>query len=398
MESILDYEEVKCVSDNIIQKRINGSEPCPPTKVMEENPSLIGESISSEIRWATIIVPSCVAILIVILAFLAVCVFRKSIKTCIYSISSKNSPVYGGSSVIGHSLGRVNSTTPTHLQSMSRLFDVYVMYSKQETEFVHHTLSPTLESGSTSSYKLCLHQRDLPPSAPVDDTISAAIELSERVLIVLTNSFLQSEWSQTRNALFNSFPNDESHVDKLIILLLDDINEGFMQSCQDLHHFLQSSPVIRWGSPGYLSQLRFYLPEPALLTFQRNITLRSLGSTSLANFGKLPSASNNHTVLRSPTYTNSRQELSVYSNQCGSEHTYHSIQDPIYQTLETHNLSRGGNMVQILRPVFLHSPGLMLQSEPSRSSHLPTVIHSYTHSTSSGQQLLTSNSPSEYQV
>jgi hypothetical protein len=95
---------------------------------------------------------------------------------------------------------------------------------------------------------------------------------------------------------------------------------------------------------------------------------------------------------------------SVYNSR-GSEHTYHSIADHIYHTLEPSTLSGGAKFEPVGHRFDQHRPSppslspfnknldLVLRLEtPSTSPNLPAACHSYTHSTSSGQQLL---SPSE---
>jgi len=82
-------------------------------------------------------------------------------------------------------------------RSRIKLFDVYVCYCHEDEEFVDHTLAPTLEHGATS-YRLCLHQRDFPPSASVYDTVTVATESSARVLMVVSRAFLASEWAQVK--------------------------------------------------------------------------------------------------------------------------------------------------------------------------------------------------------
>ena len=44
----------------------------------------------------------------------------------------------------------------------------------------------------------------------------------------------------------------------------------------ELAQYIRTCPTIKWGAAGFLNKLRFFLPEPAFLTFQRNITLRTL--------------------------------------------------------------------------------------------------------------------------
>ena len=49
-----------------------------------------------------------------------------------------------------------------------------------------------------------------------------------------------------------------------------------MNKFPELKQYLKQCAFVRWGSAGFLNKLRFFLPEPAFLTFQRNVTLRTL--------------------------------------------------------------------------------------------------------------------------
>ena len=409
IKTIVDYENINCVSDNIIQKGDWGLEPCSSSSSKAITAVSNDESDSPKISLPTILVPACVAGIMLILGFLAVCVFRKAIKNWLYSKSI--APIYDSGmdpySTNGSSMGSGSVRN-------NKLFDVYVTYSAQESEFVHQTLAPTLENGS-GTYRLCLHRRDFPSSAPVFDTVSVAADSSERVLMVLTESYLQNEWPQTKGPLQNALFSNDAYKDKLVILLISDISNDKLYRHPELCHYLRTCPIVRWGAPGYLNQLRFFLPEPALLTFQRNITMRSLNPTPVIQKNKRQ-CSVEHIQCNNPTmYTPSGMDLSSVYNSRGSDHTYHSIPDHIYHTLEPstlgsdsfahskfdarcHHDSRRMPPPQSISP-FNKNLDLVLRLEtPSASPNLPTACHAYTHSTSSGQQLLSSPESEEYIV
>lgn len=411
IKTIVDYESINCVSDNIIQKGDWGLEPCSSSsRAITDNSGQKDET--PKLSLATILVPVCVAVVMLVLGFLAVCVFRKTIKNWLYSKST--APIYESGvdpySSNGSSMGSSSVRN-------NKLFDVYITYSGQESDFVHHTLAPTLENGS-GTYRLCLHRRDFPSSAPVFDTVSVAADSSERVLMVLTESYLQTEWPLTKGALHNVLFSNDSYKDKLVILLISDISNDLLYRHPDLCHYLRTCPIVRWGAPGYLNQLRFFLPEPALLTFQRNITLRSLHPPPVMQKNKRQcSIEHIHNNVNMPVYSPSGLDLSSVYNSRGSDHTYHSIPDHIYHTLEPSTLggsSFGQNKFESSRNChhnnssrmsppslspFNKNLDLVLRLEtPSTSPNLPPSCHSYTHSTSSGQQLLATNEAEEYIV
>jgi Leucine-rich repeat (LRR) protein len=412
IKTIVDYENINCVSDNIIQKGDWGLEPCSSsskaiTSTSDENAE------SPKLSLATILVPASVALVMVILGFLAVCVFRQTIKNWLYSKST--AAIYeNGVDPYSSSMG--GSSNGSSSVRNNKLFDVYVTYSAHEADFVHHTLAPTLENGS-GTYRLCLHRRDFPSSAPVFDTVSVAADSSERVLMVLTESYLQTEWPQTKGPLHNVLFSNDSYKDKLVILLISDISNDQLYRHPDLCHYLRTCPIVRWGAPGYLNQLRFFLPEPALMTFQRNITLRSQHPTPVMQKNKRQ-CSIEHIHTNAPIYTPSGVDFSSVYNSRGSDHTYHSIPDHIYHTLEPstllgnenkkfeQNKFESRNFHQQSRRMsppslspFGRNTDLVLRLEtPSTSPNLPAACHAYTHSTSSGQQLLATNETEEYIV
>merc|ERR1712172_241686 len=84
-------------------------------------------------------------------------------------------------------------------------------------------------------------------------------------------AFLSSQWTHVKAPLRNSI---QGHDNKIVFLLLDDLRPEDLDL--DLKHYLKVCASVRWGSPGFMNKLRFFLPEPAIQTFQRSVTLRTL--------------------------------------------------------------------------------------------------------------------------
>ena len=439
--SISDYDSVQCVSNNDLV--MGEGENCPSREIFssgKQNIPLLPESLNL----ATILVPALVAVVMLILGILAVCVFRQGIKNWLYNHGSvcNKSSIYGGSMEPSSDLS--SSGGDSSNCNANKLFDVYISYCAEDSEFVDTTLVPTLEHGghgqmlphgSSPTYRVCRQRRDFPTNADFEETVVVAAESSARVLVVMSKRYLNTEWQKFKRPLKRSVSNQPEG--KLIILFLDDI-----PTIDDIEltQYIRSCPTIKWGAAGFLSKLRFFLPEPAFLTFQRNITLRTLRSvpadrplqlipvgTELSEHlrkKKMPRLQP-HIGYGQPTIGYHSENPQIGYSSCHSDHTYHSISDDnhIYHTLEPSLVNQPNRIFQQqpfnpmlnmgvpkncqiinelnrtsspneanARAVFLNKNlDLVLKVDPPRNSLspvLPAICHSYTQSTSSGQQLL----------
>ena len=268
-----DSGSVQCVSGDLEARPVLEMTVCSGgsnnNALLRLNPNGDVETVSSSDGLPTfvpIVISCALAVIVILVLFLAACVFRKRIKDWLYN---KSSEIYESRCGSVHS---ANSTAYYSQQQQNRLFDVYISYSTKDSEFVDQSLAPTLEHGDTS-YKLCLHQRDFPPSASLYDTVSVATESSSRVLVVMSRAYLESEWDHVKIPLRNSLSRD---TNKLIFLVLEDLKDEDFRGHLELKQYLKQCASVRWGSHGFMNKLRFFLPEPAFLTFQRNVTLRTL--------------------------------------------------------------------------------------------------------------------------
>ncbi|KAF4520265.1 hypothetical protein B566_EDAN010732, partial [Ephemera danica] len=99
-------------------------------------------------------------------------------------------------------------------------FDAFVSYCAADRAWVMDKLVPTLEP-PLGQYTLCLHERDFRLGTYIMDNIMENIEKSRRVLFVLSNSFLDSEWCkwELRMATHRIF--ERSASDFLVLLELE---------------------------------------------------------------------------------------------------------------------------------------------------------------------------------
>ena len=305
-DKVVDRSKLKCVTDNFVNELmdnvVNDKGLCESQFISSNNKSLSEKNEAKKVMkkdLLPILVSTAIAIAVLVLGFLAVCVYKKKIKNWLYNKSteiyesSRSSSSTVSASCVVSSGTMAGDTHLIHSPATiypNKLFDVYITYSSKDSDFVDNTLAPTLEQGTgiaqshategnnSSKYRLCLHQRNFPPNASVYDTVSVASESSSRILVVLSYSYLETEWPDIKTPLRNALGGLSGAVNgRLIILLLEDISSNYADS--DLQFYLKTCPTIKWGSSGYLNKLHFFLPEPAFMTFQRSVTLRTLHHT-----------------------------------------------------------------------------------------------------------------------
>ncbi|XP_011440698.3 toll-like receptor 4 [Magallana gigas] len=85
------------------------------------------------------------------------------------------------------------STTTSH-KSYGKVYDydAFVSYADEEKDFVIQEMTSELEE--VSDLRLCLHERDFTPGKSIGENITKAICNSRKVLCVVTENFLCSQW------------------------------------------------------------------------------------------------------------------------------------------------------------------------------------------------------------
>lgn len=152
-----------------------------------------------------------------------------------------------------------------------KLYDAFVSYSVKDDDFVQQVLLPQLEH-EEPVYKLCLQHRDLPTASSIADTFPGVSQLCTKHLLVVSRSYLESEWTQIKFAL-----QDHSKW-RPVIVLLEELSTLDLAAAPEFNLLLKAGPVLRWTDNSFWNKLRFYLPD----TTRQSAYKRNLHSTGLA--------------------------------------------------------------------------------------------------------------------
>jgi Leucine-rich repeat (LRR) protein len=81
--------------------------------------------------------------------------------------------------------------------TMNKTYDVFISYAHEDANFVEELMVPNLEDQTSEfSYKCLVHVRDFIPGQPIAEQIIDAVDSSNRTLIVLSTSFVASDWAR----------------------------------------------------------------------------------------------------------------------------------------------------------------------------------------------------------
>ena len=144
--------------------------------------------------------------------------------------------------------------------SLNRVqYDVFVSYAHEnepDLNWVLNDLQPNLEEGP-EPFRLCIgHARDFTPGTPLLEAITEAIHNSRKTIIVLSPSYLDSEWCyfETQHAWLRLLNEGK---DVIILVLLKPIPDGKMTMW--LRQFLCKKGYLRWphDRPGQILFWRY---------------------------------------------------------------------------------------------------------------------------------------------
>lgn len=152
-----------------------------------------------------------------------------------------------------------------------RLYDGYMVYSILDDDFVSRVISPELEQ---SGYSLCLHYRDLQISSDnyLSETLLNAMEASKRLILVVSFSFLQNEWSKPnfKKAMKTTIESIGVPLrrHKVVFILTTDVSALNLDA--DLQSFFKICTVVLWGEKRFWEKMRFAMPDIANLQWNKS--------------------------------------------------------------------------------------------------------------------------------
>ncbi|XP_062589958.1 toll-like receptor 13 [Saccostrea cucullata] len=126
-----------------------------------------------------------------------------------------------------------------NLEGHHFLYDAFVAYNSKDRVWVISEMIPRLEK--RENLKLCLHDRDFEPGKFTVDNITDCIRNSRKILIILSNNFVQNHWCRFEILLAQSLYEDNALV---IVVVLEEILTKNMSN--SLHVLMKTTTFIEW--------------------------------------------------------------------------------------------------------------------------------------------------------
>ncbi|KAH9489307.1 hypothetical protein Btru_057056 [Bulinus truncatus] len=122
-------------------------------------------------------------------------------------------------------------------------YDAFVSYqsSPRDERFILQHLYPKLEK--ELQFRLCLHFRDFSPGEPIANNIISAVERSRRTIMILSPSYVASEWCRMEYQKAQHEMLRLKH--KIIPIILEDI-DGMPEMDANLKTIIDTVTYIKW--------------------------------------------------------------------------------------------------------------------------------------------------------
>ncbi|XP_014665738.1 PREDICTED: uncharacterized protein LOC106807798 [Priapulus caudatus] len=138
----------------------------------------------------------------------------------------------------------------------AKKYDAFISYHNSDEDIILREFVPQLEHGETP-YKLCVHNRDFLAGEFIAENIVYAVENSRRTIVLLTASFIDSEWCRYEfQAAHNQAISEK--VNRIILVVFEDIPKGKLD--KNLEAYIKTNTYIRYDDPMFWSKLRYALP------------------------------------------------------------------------------------------------------------------------------------------
>lgn len=139
----------------------------------------------------------------------------------------------------------------------NKYYDAFVSFDNSLDLFVLNELLPRLEQNEPP-FKLCVHFRDFEVGLQITENIINSIENSKRTILLITDSFLKSEWCkyEFQTAHYDGL---SQKMNTLIVVLFENINEELLDP--DLKLYLKTKTYLKYDDPWFWDKLRFSLPD-----------------------------------------------------------------------------------------------------------------------------------------
>ena len=150
-------------------------------------------------------------------------------------------------------------------------YDVFISYSSLDYKWVCFDLLPKLENHNPP-YRVCVHDRDFMPGAYIEDNIMEAVQSSRRMILVLSQNYLKSEWCMLEfRAAHNKVLNERTNY--LILVLYDDVNVSELD--EDMQLYIRTNTYLARSNQWFYNKLLYSMPTQNLLELRKEMETKT---------------------------------------------------------------------------------------------------------------------------
>ncbi|XP_006890760.1 PREDICTED: toll-like receptor 4-like [Elephantulus edwardii] len=124
-------------------------------------------------------------------------------------------------------------------------YDAFVIYSSQDEDWVRNELVKNLEEG-VPPFKLCLHYRDFIPGVAISSNIiQEGFHKSRKVLVVVSQHFIQSRWCLFEYEIAQTWQ-FLSSCSGIIFIILQKVEKSLLRQQVELYRLLNRNTYLEW--------------------------------------------------------------------------------------------------------------------------------------------------------
>ncbi|XP_070132988.1 protein toll-like [Drosophila bipectinata] len=143
---------------------------------------------------------------------------------------------------------------------LEKKFDAFLSFTHKDEELVAEFVE-RLENGS-HKFRLCFYLRDWLVGESIPECINRSVKDSRRIIILMTNNFLKSNWGRLefRLALHATA---KDRCKRLIVVLYPDV-ENFDDLDSELRAYMVLNTYLARDSPNFWNKLIYSMPHEKL--------------------------------------------------------------------------------------------------------------------------------------
>ncbi|MBZ3885496.1 Toll-like receptor 4 [Sciurus carolinensis] len=124
-------------------------------------------------------------------------------------------------------------------------YDAFVIYSSQDEDWVRNELVKNLEEG-VPRFQLCLHYRDFIPGVAIAaNIIQEGFHKSRKVIVVVSQHFVQSRWCIFEYEIAQTWQFLGSHAG-IIFIVLQKVEKSLLRQQVELYRLLSRNTYLEW--------------------------------------------------------------------------------------------------------------------------------------------------------